>query len=265
MRKTLRVLVPVIIAASFGCARGADVEKVPVGSEVQLTRQDGVVVEGKLTDRDSQVVKVTQGSVKRTVARADIADVRVVDETKPAVLPPMARFREYTVPEGTSLAVRLETAVASDSSRVEDAVEATVTEPVVINRVEVIPAGSVLKGIVAAVEPSGKVKGRASITLHFTRLVARGEEMSIVAHFGHTAPATKVKDAAKIAIPAAGGAIIGAVVGGGKGAAIGTAIGAGAGTAVVLSTAGEEIRWGRGTALSLSLQRAVDVRVPIAR
>ena len=55
-------------------------------------------------------------------------------------------------------------------------------------------------------------------------------------------PATKKDDAIKIGAPAAGGAIIGAIVGGGKGAAIGAAAGGGAGTAVVLSTRGKEIR-----------------------
>ena len=59
---------------------------------------------------------------------------------------------------------------------------------------------------------------------------------------GRTAPATKKEDAIKIGAPAAGGAIIGAIVGGKKGAAIGTAAGGGAGTAVVLSTRGKEVQ-----------------------
>ena len=61
-----------------------------------------------------------------------------------------------------------------------------------------------------------------------------------------TAAATKKKDAVEIGAPAAGGAIIGALVGGKKGALIGTAIGGGAGTAVVLSTRGKEVRLPKG-------------------
>ena len=48
------------------------------------------------------------------------------------------------------------------------------------------------------------------------------------------APATKKKDALKIGVPAAGGASIGALVGGKKGAGIGALAGGGAGTAYVL-------------------------------
>jgi hypothetical protein len=79
------------------------------------------------------------------------------------------------------------------------------------------------------------------------------------------APATKGEDAAKIGIPAAGGAIIGAIIGGKKGAAIGTAIGGGAGATVVLTTHGDEIRLPVGTVLALPLDQALDVRVPIDR
>jgi hypothetical protein len=72
-------------------------------------------------------------------------------------------------------------------------------------------------------------------------------------------------DAAKIGIPAAGGAIIGGVIGGKKGAAIGTAVGGGGGAAVVLATPGDEIRLAPGAALTLVLDQPIEVRVPIAK
>jgi hypothetical protein len=78
---------------------------------------------------------------------------------------------------------------------------------------------------------------------------------------GRTAPSTKKKDALEIAAPAAGGALVGALVGGTKGALIGTAVGGGAGTAVVLSTRGKEIHLGRGAALTLRLTEPVTIRV----
>ena len=46
------------LAASLlfaGCNRSADIEKVPVGSNVQLTRDDGGVVEGTLAARDTEI------------------------------------------------------------------------------------------------------------------------------------------------------------------------------------------------------------------
>ena len=56
---------------------------------------------------------------------------------------------------------------------------------------------------------------------------------------------TKKKDALTIGLPAAGGAVVGALVDGKKGAGIGAAVGGGAGTAVVLSTRGKDVRMAR--------------------
>ena len=75
------------------------------------------------------------------------------------------------------------------------------------------------------------------------------------------APATKKKDALTIGVPEAGGAAIGALVGGKKGAGIGALVGGGGGTAVVLSTRGKEIRVGRGATLDVSLIEPLTVRV----
>jgi hypothetical protein len=256
------------LAAAFaiaGCAGAPAVENVPVGSEVEVIRQDGGVVRGVLTERDEKAVKVNVGPASRSVPREEIAEVRVVDEAKPLPLPPVARFREFTLPEGTKLVVRLESAVASDTSRVEDPVEAILSDAVVIDGIDVIPAGSVVKGEVASAQAAGKVKGRASLALRFTSITVAGrdERSAISARASMQAPATTREDAAKIGIPAAGGAIIGGILGGKKGAVIGTAIGGGGGAAVVLSTAGDEIRLARGTVLTLPLDQVVEIRVPI--
>jgi ribosomal 50S subunit-recycling heat shock protein len=164
----------------------------------------------------------------------------------------------------TKLVVRLDSAVGSDTSRIEDPVEAILSDAVVIDGVDAFPAGSVVRGEVAAVQPSGKVKGRASLALRFTSVsvAGRDERSAMMARTSMRAPDTKRDDAVKIGIPAAGGAIIGGIVGGKKGAAIGTAVGGGGGAAVVLATSGEEIRLGRGAVLTLSLDQAIEVRVP---
>ena len=75
------------------------------------------------------------------------------------------------------------------------------------------------------------------------------------------APASKKKDALTIALPAAGGAAIGALVDGKKGAGIGSLIGGGAGTAAVLSTRGKDVRVGNGAVLSVRLASPLTVAV----
>jgi hypothetical protein len=65
----------------------------------------------------------------------------------------------------------------------------------------------------------------------------------------------------KILGPAAGGAVLGRVVGGKSGAAKGAVIGGAAGTGWVLSTRGKEVRVGKGADLSVKLTAPVTVRV----
>jgi hypothetical protein len=116
---------------------------------------------------------------------------------------------------------------------------------------------------VTEAKESAKVKGRARVGFRFTRLTTHDDTYRIsTSSVVRQAPGTKKKDAAKIAIPAAAGAIIGGIADGKKGAAIGTAVGGGAGTGVVLATRGQEVRLGRGAIVSVRLLKPVTVRVP---
>lgn len=172
--------------------------------------------------------------------------------------------REITIPAGTSFPVTLDSAVGSDTSAVEDAVTAHLSHAVTVGGNAVLPAGSRITGVVTDATRSGKVKGLAHLAVRFNAITpAHGEEKyrMTTATIQRTAEATKKKDAVKIAAPAAGGAIIGGIVGGGKGALIGTAVGAGAGTAVVMSTRGEEVHLPRGSALTLKLSEPLTIRV----
>jgi hypothetical protein len=257
----------VVVTLAAGCSRQPDVEKVPVGSEVQVTRQDGGVVQGTLKNRDEEKVNVDTGRVTRTVRRDQIADVRLIDnrpDAKPPVLPAIAKFREYTVPDGTRLTLELQSALSSETSRVEDPVEARLETPIRVEGIEVLPAGARVHGVVTGVQEAGKVKGRATLAMRFNRVTVGDESYVISAPFAVTAPSTKREDAEKIGLPAAGGAIIGAIIGGKKGAAIGGAIGGGAGTAHVLMTEGKDVGLGAGTNIAVTLQQPIDVRVPIS-
>jgi hypothetical protein len=203
----------------------------------------------------------------RTAATAESNQTGAPPETSPAeTRPPGASapaFREIVIPAGTVLRVRLESALASDSARVEDAVRATLDAPVSVHGDVAIPDGAALRGSVLSVQRSGQVKGRASLAFRFERLSVRDEEYDVrTERISRQARATKKKDAQKIGIGAGAGALIGAVAGGGKGAAIGSAIGAGAGTGVVLATRGEEVRLPAGTTVTTKLVAPLAVRVP---
>ena len=261
----------VTVAAFFlaaACSRGpsVDVEKVPVGSEVAVTREDGGVVQGKLTERDVKVVKVDVGRSVRSVPRENISDVRLVPAETPVVLPATAKFREYTVPEGTAIHVRLDTGVGSATSKVDERVDGTLTEALVVDGVTVAPVGSRVRGEVTSAVPSPK-KGRASLAFQFNTLTVSGHDdpYPIVAGITRVAPSEKKDDAVTIGAPAAVGAIVGGILGGKKGAVVGAVVGGGAGTAIVLTTTGKDITLPSGTEVNMTLKAPVDIRVPITK
>jgi hypothetical protein len=190
-------------------------------------------------------------------ARADAA-TPLATEARPA--------REITLAAGTSLSIVLDRTVGSDISRIEERVSAHTTQPIAVRGERVLPAGAVVSGVVIEAARSGKVKGRARLAVQFDSLAidSSPDHERYRIHTGairRVAEATKRKDALEIGAPAAGGALIGAIVGGGKGALIGTAVGGGAGTAVVLSTRGKEVRLSKGAALTLRLTEPVTIRV----
>ena len=173
-------------------------------------------------------------------------------------------FREVTIPAGTSLPLRLTTAVASDTSHVEDPISAELTNPVTIDGREVLPAGAKVTGVVARADGAGRVKGRAQVALLFTSVSGGGQRYDINTElFSRQASATKGEDATKIGIGAGAGAAIGAILGGKKGAAEGAAVGGGAGTGVVLATKGDEVRLASGADVTTRLTAPLTVRVRV--
>lgn len=175
-------------------------------------------------------------------------------------------FREVTIPAGTVLPVELQTTIASDKSRVEDPVRARVRQAVVVDGVTVVPAGSPMSGVVTAAKRSARVKGRAEIGFRLSTLEAHDERHTVrTGIVARRAPATKTQDAVDIGIPAAAGAIAGAIVGGKDDAAKGAAIGGAAGTGYVLATRGKEVQLPAGTDLRVTLLEPITVRVPVKK
>jgi hypothetical protein len=252
----------VLMAAS--CARAEAVENIPAGTEVTVVTQDGTLVRGKIAKVDAEFVTLTgeRPNTSTEITRTAITEVKRVDSAREAREPESAPVvRSITVPDNTVLDVTLNTALASDTSRVEQRVNGTLASPVVIDGTTVIPSGAAVSGHVTHVDDSDKVKGRAELSFRFTRLTARSVTYDIdTAPQRFVAEATKKDDAVKIGVGAAAGAVIGAIAGGKKGAAIGSAVGAGAGTGVVLATDGKEIRLAEGRKLKVSLTNPLTIR-----
>jgi hypothetical protein len=255
---------------TVACTSTEAIEKIPAGTEVTVKTADGTLVQGRIAEVKPDVVTLTGERPNTTteITRTSIAEVKRVAKTDreapaPAVrtIPAPAIVRSITVPDNTVLDVTLNTALASDTSRVEQRVNGTLASPVIVDGVTVIPTGSAVSGHVTNVKESGKVKGLASLGFRFTTLTVDSVTYDIATKpLGYAAEATKKDDAVKIGVGAAAGAVIGAITGGKKGAAIGTAVGAGAGTGVVLATDGKEIRLAEGRKLKVSLSNPLTIR-----
>jgi hypothetical protein len=302
MRHLVCALALAALVSAAGCSREEPALEIAPGSQVTVQKKDGVTVSGRLVEvKAERVVVESPDGVKTDVPRSQIATVRA--EPKPtsqsvgstgAAAPassssgtatsgtgnaapsnPLTKlfdrgpqYREVIIPAGTVLALELQSAVASDSSNVEDPVRATLRRGITVGGVEAVPAGSAVLGNVTAVERSGRVKGRAQIAFRFNRIdpVGNAERLAIqTGTVSRVAEATKKQDAAKIGGGAVGGAIVGGLLGGGDGAAKGAAVGGAAGTGVVLATRGKEVRLGPGADISVKLAAPVTVRVLIKK
>jgi hypothetical protein len=177
--------------------------------------------------------------------------------------PPVPRVTELVIPADSVLGLQVERTISSETASVEDRVEARVSRDVRVSDRVAIPAGSVVQGSVTEVERGGKIKEKARLAIRFhTVVLADGTRLAI-----RTDPVVREGEAptgestAKIGGATAGGAILGAILGGGKGAAIGGAIGAAGGTAATMAGGRNPAILPQGTPLSLRMQQPVTVSV----
>lgn len=176
--------------------------------------------------------------------------------------PPRPMTITTEVPEGTVLEVRLNEAVSSAENQSGDKFEATVDRDITIDGRTIVPRGSRVYGKILDVVPSGKVQGRAQMSLILTDLIVGEKSYTIeTSKISFEAEGTKDRDAKTVGGGAGLGALIGAVAGGKKGAAIGAAIGGGAATAGVLLTKGKEVEFQPEHKFSFRLEKDLSVTV----
>jgi hypothetical protein len=178
-------------------------------------------------------------------------------------VPPPPEFVEVVIPASAVIGLQVDTPLTSERARVEDRVEARVTRDVSSAGRVAIPAGSRALGSVTLVERGGKIKERARLGVRFHTLVlADGTEVRIVTEpVFREGESPSGESARKIGGAAAGGAILGAILGGGKGAILGGAAGAAGGTAATMAGGRNAATLPAGTVLTVRLASPVSVDV----
>jgi len=179
-------------------------------------------------------------------------------KAQPAAKP---RTQTMVIPAGTNVVASLQTRLSTDGNNSGDRFQASVVDGVVIDGRTVVPAGAQIQGVLRDVQASGKIKGRARMTLDFEQIVdSNGKTQAISAQPLTMQADSKTKgDVEKIAAGGILGGIIGGIAGGKKGAAIGAGAGAGAGTIVMLATKGDEVELAAGQKLNVYMTSPMSI------
>jgi hypothetical protein len=196
-----------------------------------------------------------------------------VDATQPVVTaqvepqmpitPAVPAPRYAAIRSGTAIQVRLQDPLDSGVNLTGDTFRAILDQNIEADGILVAPRGSILDGKISHSERSGRVQGRATMSLQLIALHIQNQPYPLQTQIlSFEADSSQKKDAGKVGIGAGLGAVIGAIAGGGKGAAIGAVVGAGAGGATVMATRGNEVKLEAEQRLSFSLQGDVKILIP---
>jgi hypothetical protein len=181
----------------------------------------------------------------------------------------------HTVGAGQVINVRINQTISSETARVGDQFTTTTTIPIYADSVEVIPAGSIIKGRVTNVVRAQRKSKAGTIAVSFisvqlpngmTRAI-NGSLTDVAANSGVSSDnesqvsgkSSMKRNAVFIGGGAATGAIIGAIAGGGKGAGIGLILGGGAGAAGAYFSKGQEAVVKAGTEFGVVLNQSISL------
>jgi hypothetical protein len=162
------------------------------------------------------------------------------------------------VPVGTEFDVRVQNSLSSRAARVEDRFEATTIVDLKKDGRIVVPAGSVMRGIVSAVTKAGRIERKGSLTVVFDRITIDGRSYPIRATVTQAIESEGIKgEAGKIGAGAGVGAIIGGILGGVRGALAGILIGGGG---TIAATEGKDVELPAGTVLRVRMDSGLNLR-----
>jgi len=161
------------------------------------------------------------------------------------------------IPVDTEFDVRLQTALSSRTAQVEDRVEATTAVDMEREGRVLVPAGSLVTGVVRSVNKATRTDRKGSLTVAFDRVRVRGRSYTIRATVTQALESEGIAgEKAKIGAGAGVGAIIGGILGGFKGALAGILIGGGG---TIAATEGTDVELPPGTVLRVRLDSPLAV------
>ena len=166
--------------------------------------------------------------------------------------------RPNEIPVGQELDVRLQSTLNSGTATVEERFEATTVVDLIQDGNVVVPAGSVVRGIIRSVDRATRTDRTGGLTLAFDQMTVRGREYRIRANATQAFESEGLAgEGARIGTGAGVGGIIGGIFGGFKGALAGILIGGGG---TIAATEGKDVNLPAGTILRIRMDSPVTIR-----
>lgn len=168
--------------------------------------------------------------------------------------------RRNEIPVGQEIDVRLQAPLSSKTATVEQRFEATTAVDLMQGDRVLVPAGSLVRGVVRSVDDADRIDRTGRLTLGFDQIVINGREYPMRAMATQVFQSEGIRDEATTIGTAGGvGAIVGGIIGGLKGALIGAIVGSGG---VIAATEGKDVELPAGAIVRIRLDSPVQISRP---
>lgn len=168
--------------------------------------------------------------------------------------------KTIVLPAGTTLTVRLGSALGSNLSQSGQGFSGTLAKDVQVDSTVAIPQGANITGTVVEARPLGKFAGGAVLQIRIDSISVNGSNVPVQASARSFFAKGKGK---RTGMMAGGGAVLGGIIGGlaggGKGAAAGVVAGGGAGGAGAALTANKDIFLPAESAVGFRLTQPLEI------
>lgn len=261
---SLLLLVPVGLAP-VACGDADDRSAL---EEDELDRELDLALEGDTTATTFEDTAVgEQGEAEAPpAARPSTPQRQAPQRQAPREQPRQPQTVTRSVPTGTTVALRMNDALSTETTQAGDAFTARLEDPIVdADGLVLVPAGAVVRGRVTAVAPSTRVGQTAAIKLAFEAISFGGESYPLDATVQSAEVEQKTRTSAvetggKVAAGAAAGAILGQVLGKDTESTLkGAAIGAAAGTAIAMGTSDVDAVLPEGAEVIIRINQPITV------
>jgi TolA-binding protein len=163
------------------------------------------------------------------------------------------------IPVGQEIDVRLQKELTSDTAQVEDRFEATTAVDLYRGNDVLIPAGSIMRGVVSSVNRASRTDRKGTMTVAFDQVTVSGRAYPMRGTVTQALESEGIKgEIGRIGAGSAVGAIIGGIIGGTKGALLGVLIGGGG---TIAATEGKDVHLPAGTLLRVRMDTPPNVPV----